>query len=441
MLTKTYPIINELIKRQRIQPLYTEFFIEHENYKLPIKINNTGSEIFQLCDGNHTIDSIIEYLSIKYNESNDKTESVVVEFLNQAQRYNHLHFLDKSSDTTRKIVQVGSRNYWTPELIAVELTHNCPLKCKHCYLNAGTGVNINPNTVIRLLDECVDMEIDNVQFTGGEPMVHPHFFNLLDEAMKRGITVNLYTSGYINNDNILRELKRYSNSSKLVVQVSIDGLEKTHDDFRGMKGSFEKSMDFVKKVIDLGIKTSIGTCISNQSYEEIRTLSERLKQVGVYVHRLSPISDRGRAAENLGRSSSEKVLSTRKMIKQLSEEFNTNTFRVFYYEDGDGFIDYRYKHNCGLGQTVLKIDPEGNVYPCLMSDIKYANICDKSLLEIQKLYSRKWEKIYSPSVKLCNNCKDLGLCNNCVNEGILYCNIDQCEFKKQYTQLCKDISL
>ena len=76
-------------------------------------------------------------------------------------------------------------------LTVLEITDNCNLNCPVCYAESGTHRTTHKSlaTVIGMLDAVVanEGEPDVVQFSGGEPTLHPDFFTILDEAKKRPI--------------------------------------------------------------------------------------------------------------------------------------------------------------------------------------------------------------------------------------------------------------
>lgn len=76
-------------------------------------------------------------------------------------------------------------------LTVLEITDNCNLNCPVCYAESGTHRTTHKSleTVIKMLDAVVknEGEPDVVQFSGGEPTLHPDFFTILDEAKKRPI--------------------------------------------------------------------------------------------------------------------------------------------------------------------------------------------------------------------------------------------------------------
>lgn len=76
-------------------------------------------------------------------------------------------------------------------LSIVEINDHCNLNCPICYADSGTHrpEQRTLEEVCRMLDTVVanEGEPDVVQISGGEPTIHPQFFEILDEARKRPI--------------------------------------------------------------------------------------------------------------------------------------------------------------------------------------------------------------------------------------------------------------
>ena len=432
------PILNHLIIAEKQQPLYSDFYCEQNNVIFPISVNITASDILRLCDGSNSKDDIVLFLSKKYNECEEKVREMVSEFLDTSQKMGYI--LYEKEANKRNVKKYGNREYWTPDLVAIELTHNCPLKCKHCYIDAGIGHNIDTTIVTKLIDECASMGVFQLQLTGGEPLVHPDFFYILDYAMNKKMSVGVFSSGYLCSDEVFDKLDRWKGNPRLSFQISVDGLSQYHNDFRGKHDSFENAIQFINRLVDLDIITYVGTCVGEQSYEELKELGLLIKKMGAKVYRISSITDRGRAKNNIKKLNIQKKALVKKYTKDLSLELNDEFFKVLFFEESDMNINYKYKQNCGLGQTVLKIDPTGNVYPCLLSDVKYASINNLSLSDLQKRYSRFWEKVHSPSELTCKDCENKELCSNCVCEGSVFCDFEESIFYSDLNKIKEQIS-
>ena len=94
----------------------------------------------------------------------------------------------------------------TPFLVALNLTRRCNLKCAHCYLDAGTLNNDDPDElatseVCALLNEIASLSDETmVVLTGGEPLLRPDIMDIAAHASGLGLMVVMGTNGVLLND-------------------------------------------------------------------------------------------------------------------------------------------------------------------------------------------------------------------------------------------------
>lgn len=433
---KIYVIRNPLIIAERIQPSFSQFTLQYEGVSFPIFVNDTAAEILRLCDGTKRIDDICMVLSSKYNEPVSEVEEKLLDFWKMAEEYRHIQFASEPSLHSQKIAIYGSHEYWTPDLLSVEITHKCPLRCKHCFLSAGSGESMEMSTWKTIAKSIFAMHIPQVQLTGGEPLLHPEFFNMLDDLLKNDVTVHVFTSGVVWSDELFDKFKSYTErKKKILFQVSLDGLAEYHDAFRGVRGSFERAIIFINSMVNLGYKTTVGISITSQTFSELEALCKLCKEIGVSVVRMGGISNRGRAKENGLGSKNDELIKISNIRFRIAEQLECDSFKVLLNEEANPEVT-KYMINCGLGQTSLKIGPNGMVFPCMMSSTAYANIKSNSLMEIQKKYSSLFEKIKAPSVQECAGCENQAICDGCIVEGCAhsYC---ACKWIKNNIEILK----
>ena len=422
-----YAVRNPLITTERIQPAFSVFLLHYNGIDYPVYLNDTAAEVMHLCDGTKRVSQIYTHLAQKYDQPEKEIEELLSDFWDMSSRCKHIVFTDTPAPYTKMKV-FGSPDYWTPDLLSVELTHRCPLRCKHCFLSAGNGPMMTADTWAEILDSVLIMKIPQVQLTGGEPLLHPSFFDMADALLRNDITIHIFTSGVVYSDEIFARFKEYEKYKKKVnFQISLDGLAEYHDEFRGVKGSFDRSVHFIKTITAMGFKTIVGTTVHSQSFSELEQLCALCKEIGVSVMRIGGISNRGRAEENGIESHSQEIIDILDIKQKLSAKFADSTFKIQLNEDHNS-QEKTYLLNCGLGQTSVKIGPEGDVFPCMMADMSYANINRISLLDIQKKYSRMFEKLVPPSKEMCAGCKDQLLCEKCIVEGCAHAKHISCRW-------------
>ena len=437
MKLQCYPIVNSNIIREIQQPQYSAFLYKYQGSYYPIHLNTTAANIFKLCDGTKTAEDICAALAENNSYAMSEVVPTVTKFIEQAQQYGHIEWRDHPVGNAQIIESQGSRDYWTPELLSIELTTKCPLYCKHCYVNAGAGTSMDNNLLKSIIGQAQRLGIQELQFTGGEPLLYNDLALYVQDALDAKCRVQIFTSGYICDNHTIAQFKKFA-GERLHFQVSLDGLEEYHDAFRGVKGSFSRATHFLEEMHNLGFQTTVGTTIDSQSYSDMRNLCQHCKKVGVSVLRLGTITNQGRAEKNNLERDNDKIKFTEEMKCLLKASEETNNFKIFLAEEPPQNTNIL--KNCGLGQLLLKINPEGLVFPCLMSDMCIGNLNNSSIVEIQRRTSRLFENIEAPNNSACASCKYCMLCNSCIVEGMLHCNKSgTCAWKQHNINVLSEI--
>ena len=129
----------------------------------------------------------------------------------------------------------------------IEVNTGCKLNCPICFANAGTGYSLTMEQVEGMLDRFVEIEGEPevVQFSGGEPTIHPRILDMLQAAKDRGIpNVMINTNGVriAKDDRFLEGLARL----KPAVYFQFDGLE--DETYLAIRG--EELLDTKLKALD-----------------------------------------------------------------------------------------------------------------------------------------------------------------------------------------------
>lgn len=130
-------------------------------------------------------------------------------------------------------------------MLAFHITDRCQLNCQHCLRDpAQKPRDLDVEVMIRVLDQAVaTYGIRHVALTGGEPTLHPRFFDIVDAIAERGCRFHFVTNGK-RSPTVLAELERVParRAALSAVDFSLDGPdEETHDLIRG-EGSFRDVM-------------------------------------------------------------------------------------------------------------------------------------------------------------------------------------------------------
>src|SRR5215468_1154337 len=77
-----------------------------------------------------------------------------------------------------------------PLYVAWQITNECNLACLHCIEESGPGKafrdELDAAGVFAVIDELLDNDVPYLSFSAGEPMLHPHFFAMVERVCSRG---------------------------------------------------------------------------------------------------------------------------------------------------------------------------------------------------------------------------------------------------------------
>ena len=162
----------------------------------------------------------------------------------------------------------------TPPLttLYLYLTEGCNLSCKHCWLNPpfdpdGTRHATLPLEQIRqVVDEARPLGLKSIKLTGGEALLHPRIMDIVALAKAEKFGLIIETNGVLVNDALVAALKDHGD---VFVSVSLDShREEVHEEFRGSKGSFGKTVAGIKKFAEAGLSPQvIGSLIPQNRHE------------------------------------------------------------------------------------------------------------------------------------------------------------------------------
>lgn len=390
-----------------------------------VGLNSSAVEIIKNLTGEYTQKDIVLRLSQQFSENVNKVEKIVFNFLESLDSGNLVKY-DKRQSCIPVSIR-GSEEYYVPELVVLELTHKCPLKCKHCFVNAGVGPNMDKTKLLDTLYELTERGVQCIQLTGGEPFAYPYIEEVIDFLISKNIRIQITTSGFIFNKKVQRILDKITMRGSLV-QISLDGLENEHNEIRGDYLAFQKAMKFIKECINKEITVVVATCIIDQRMEDIEHLMVDLRDRGVSLHRIGGISNQGRATEN-NVSSNFSFGKINQIINYLKEKYETDTFKVGGFED----IDCNKEMNCGAGFRVIKISPLFIISPCPMMQLSIGDLYEESMEDIFRRNSQIFLNLRRPFDDTCKNCNLVEDCKNCIAEGFNNKDkVDNCGWYSEY---------
>ena len=137
-------------------------------------------------------------------------------------------------------------------IVVWNITRRCNLKCVHCYSDSDAKDypgELTWEQCRAVIDDLADFGVPGLLLSGGEPLIHPRFFDLARYGRERGLRLTISTNGTLITPDTAAQLREIGFA---YVGISLDGIGETHDQFRGKVGSFAKAVAAFKycKAVD-----------------------------------------------------------------------------------------------------------------------------------------------------------------------------------------------
>jgi len=293
-----------------------------------------------------------------------------------------------------------------PRMIAnFAVTYRCNSRCRTCNIWQTPDASRDELSLeeIRALFESNRgflRDVASIQLTGGEPFMRPDLPEIvaaIHESLPRctfWIPTNGMTPQTI--ERAMREMLATLGGRGLGISVSIDGIEKTHDAMRGVDGSYARAVDTLERLAALkgehpGLGLTVGMTLTPHNYGEFREVYALARSHGadfsfrpvnfsdIYYRNTGGGFDLGDALEEIAPMISE---IARDLVERRGLLKATPVLRYMR-----GVLDYirdptARRLPCSAGSSSFFLDPGGNVYPCIIMDLKMGNIRETSLEEI-----------------------------------------------------------
>ena len=152
-------------------------------------------------------------------------------------------------------------------------TPQCNLKCFFCNRWRIKDEDVDTAKSLAVIDKIVESGIACMSFSGGEPLIRKDLEILAEHARQKGLVLTLNTNGTLLTKERAKKLSEYFES----IAVSLDGFEETHDQIRGVKGTYKKAMKAIHLLKEHSAKAKIGinfTLCKTNSAEMIPLFTE-----------------------------------------------------------------------------------------------------------------------------------------------------------------------
>jgi MoaA/NifB/PqqE/SkfB family radical SAM enzyme len=295
-----------------------------------------------------------------------------------------------ASSATAPSATTESADLGAPLYVAWQITNECNLACLHCIEESGPGKafpdELDEEQVFSILEQMMALEIPYLSFSGGEPMVHPLFFKMVEYVCARGGQLKIETNGHhLTADNCARLAKL----GVKAVQVSLDGASRPTFNRIRVLGEFARAVDGVRNLCAAGVPIEINFSPTRFNVHEIGAAIDLAYDLGAY----SFYTGRTMYTGNAVKAWRHLEVSDRQYdaffdtLRVKATEYR-GRMRVYFHEAGLlEELRYRLQHPAAL----LIVLPNGlvkliNALPFVCGDLRH-----QSLREIWVNFQRAWQ--------------------------------------------------
>lgn len=162
------------------------------------------------------------------------------------------------------------------------VTGACNYRCRHCFVD-GPGYRdhgLAAQEALAVIDQMAACGVMQVELTGGEPLVRPDWWQLVDRLCEHHIYISqIYTNGALVNDAFFAEMEKRHLSP--VLTFSFDGVNGWHDWMRGLQGAEETTLRAMEAAVKHGFTVYAGMCLHRGNEKELPETVKKLAAMGV----------------------------------------------------------------------------------------------------------------------------------------------------------------
>jgi radical SAM protein len=288
-----------------------------------------------------------------------------------------------------------------PQVVIWEMTRACALACRHCRAEAIPRRNeheLTTEEAFTLVDAIAAEGRCIFILTGGDPFMRPDIFEIVGYAASKELSVAVSPSGTGRLTKV--SLERLAEAGCRRMSLSIDGpTAEVHDAFRGVKGTFERTMTAAAHARAAGIDLQINTTIARHNNTMIQQMPAVIERMDAAVWTAFFLVPTGRAqlADCLDADGFERVFAELFEIWKTDPPFMIKTTEGPHYrryvaqhlaeiapERMPRHADYYRMPAIGDGKGFVFVSHVGDICPSGFLEIPAGNVRRDSLIDVYR---------------------------------------------------------
>ncbi len=304
----------------------------------------------------------------------------------------------------------------------LEVTSRCNAHCDHCGSSCGDFIpkdEITGEEIKGVLKDIYDKGYDTTQVmlavTGGEPLLRKDLFELMKYARSLGYPWGITSNGILIDKEMVKKMEEAEMYS---ISVSIDGLKETHEEFRHVKGSWEKIINGLKLMLKSKVISvvQVTTVVNKKNIDQLEDIYNYIYKIGIRHWRVVQVDPIGRAKHsNILLDPDE----TEYMFNFIAEKQREGKMEVLYGcshflgMDVEPIIRQT-PFICVTGITIGSILSNGDIFVCpdveRRPELIQGNIRKEKFTKVWETKYKEFRKLNRTTNEKCKKCKDWKLC-------------------------------
>jgi MoaA/NifB/PqqE/SkfB family radical SAM enzyme len=311
-------------------------------------------------------------------------------------------------DRIKQIFEVAKLTR-TPISCSVEITQRCNFECPHCFIKDIGYRLLKFDQFTRFIDQFSAHGGIFISLTGGEVLLHPDFIKMYLYAHKKGLSVTVFTNGYLINNRII---ELFSSFPPRKIEISMYGAnENTYLAVTKQPGAYSKVIESIEALSHNKINVHLKSTLFRHNYLDLLSMKQFAVERQLpfrYDFKLMP-------KRNGEKSNLECQLSPNQIVEMEMEENEKKkkTWSDNYPADEKAVMDHTNRlFNCGAARYSCYLSSENQMRICAAATFSSQDMDAVTFLEAWKDYE-KYTKLFVNQESKCIGCASASLCDIC----------------------------
>ena len=268
-----------------------------------------------------------------------------------------------------------------PVTVVLSMTRACRYNCPHCYQKHDSGQELELSKLIETAREMQRIGVTMFDIEGGEPLLRFERLEALLSALDETCEPWINTTGDGLTEEKLARLKQLGLAGAMVSLHS--PVEKHHDEFTGVKGSFQTALRALKSFSDAGMHAVVNCCPSPESvaYGELEHIFHIAHDANCSFVQVI----HGKAAGGWLETDPNRYNEAFDILKQTHLRYNSCEKMQFLAASVQVFEVFKGVLGCTAGAIDrFYVGAEGEVQPCEFLNISFGSVADEPFMEIYR---------------------------------------------------------